>query len=106
MKLTIDGNRLYVDHLFFCYCEAGNGGSVLPRGRYPVYTTYSHVFGEDLPNAEGIGWIGDTKGCDIVLGRVFGSEQLIPCTVHLERLMGLLESAEDRGAKTELVIEP
>lgn len=105
MKLLISGNRLYVDQLFFCCCEAGNGRDVLPRGRYPVFTTYSHVFGKDLPNAEGIGWIGDTDACDVVLGRVYGRDKLLPCPTHLSRLLALLETAEDDGCKIEMVVE-
>lgn len=105
MKLTINNGVLHVDNLFFCYCEAGNGRFDLPDGTYKVTTTYSHHFGQDLPNAVGIGWIGADKECDLVLGRVRTGTGVLPCPGHVSRLLALLEADEDRGASATLVIE-
>ena len=104
MRLTIENGTLFVDNLFFAYAGVGNDRTNLQPGCYPVATQFSHKFGQDLPNAYGLGWIGADKGCDIFLGRVRKGTDTLPCSGHLSRLLALLEAAEDRGALVELVV--
>lgn len=104
MRLTIEDGTLFIDNLFFCYVGVGNDRTNLQPGAYPVATQFSHKFGEDLPNAHGLGWIGTHPDADILLGRVRKSDGILPCSGHLSRLLAILEAAEDRGALVELVI--
>ncbi len=105
MKLTLNNGVLHVDNLFFCYAEPGNGSETLQPGEYPVSTQFSHKFGQDLPNAVGLGWVGADKECDLILGRVRSGTGVLPCHGHVSRILALLEAAEDRGASATLVIE-
>lgn len=109
MKLTLSRGILYADGLFFSYAEAGNGRSDFQPGRYEVEARYSHTHGQDLPIADGVGWFGPAVGtdapCDIVLGRVRAGNALLPCPSFIGRLLALIETAEDRGQTTTLVIE-
>ena len=105
MKLLIEGGALYADNLFLCYAGAGNGRTDLPAGSYPVAPQYSHAFGTDLPNAAGLGWMGAGEQCDVVLGTVRGRDVVVPSSGSLRRLLALLETAEDRGQATTLVIK-
>ena len=109
MKLSIEAGALYVDQLFFCYAGAGHERNALQPGRYPVATQFSHAHGQELPNAAGLGWIGPcidraAAECDVILGRVRGSDGLLPCSAHVGRLLALLETAESRGQTVELVV--
>jgi hypothetical protein len=109
MNLSIQHGIFYVDNLHFCYARQGNGRSDIPVGRYPVSTQYSEAHGQELPRADGLGWIGpaisrDADECDIVLGRVHGGDGLIPCTTHVGRLLAMLAASENRGAAVELVV--
>lgn len=106
MKLTLAGQSLYADNLFFCYAEAPHGRTALRPGRYPVSTQFSHTHGRELPLAQDLGWIGDDPdACDIVLGRVRSGDALLPCSAHVGRLLAMLEAAEGRGQTVSLVIE-
>ena len=56
MKLSIQGNRLYVDNLMFSHCEVKDGhgdksfsGEVEPR--------YAHSVGRELLHVDGLGWL-------------------------------------------------
>ena len=104
MRLTIENGTMFVDNMFFGYVGAGDGCAGISNGTYPVSTQYAHKFGKDLPNASGLGWIGDDAECAIVVGRVRAGAGVLPCSGHLSRLLSLLEAAEDRGALVELVI--
>jgi len=109
VKLTISNGTLYADGLFYCYVEASNGRDNLQPGRYTVTTQFSHSHGQELPNAAGLGWIGpaisiDAGECDIILGRVRGSDGVLPCASHVGRLLAILETAEARGSAVELVV--
>lgn len=104
MRLTIEDSTLFIDNLFFCYVGAGNDRTNLQPGAYQVTTQFSHKFGKNIPNANGIGWIGADKECDVILGRVRSGPGVIPCDGHLVRLLAILEAAEDRGALVGLVI--
>lgn len=104
MKLSISSGSLYADNLFLCLVGAGNGRTSLPDGRYKVATQYSHAHGTDLPNADGLGWIGTNQKCDVVLEAVRGNRMVTPAHGALLRLLALLEAAEERGKTATLVI--
>lgn len=104
MKLHIKENSLYADNIFFCYCDAGNGRDGFPTGHYEVAAQYSHAHGRELAHAYDLGWIGDERSCDIVLGRVRGRNGVIPSRNALIRLLSLLESCEYFGCESGLVI--
>lgn len=70
MKLLISDGVFYVDNVFLCYCEAGNGRDDLQLTRCEVSTQFAHAHGKVLPDAVGLGWIGNHDECDIVLGSV------------------------------------
>lgn len=104
MKLLIENGTLYADNLFLCYAGAGNGRTGLSNGVYPVAAQYSHAHGTDLPHAAGIGWLGASDQCDVILGTVRGRDVVVPSQGSLVRLLALLEAAEDRGQTVTLVI--
>lgn len=105
MKLSIDHDILRVDNVHFCHVRPGNGRLDLPTGAYPVATTYSHQSAKNLPNASGLGWLGTDDQCDVILVGVRGGTKPVPSLGHLVRLLALLETAEDRGAKVTRVVE-
>ena len=105
MNLSIRDNTIYADNLKLCLCEAGNGRPNLPTGRYEVATQFSHVHGRILPDAIGLGWIGASPECDIVLGGVRGRNGVIPSPSALGRLLALIEAKEDIGAIVMLEVE-
>ena len=105
MHLSIRDGSFYADNMFFCYCEAGNGRPNLPTGRYEVSTQYAHVHGKTLPDAVGLGWIGSSRECDVVLGGVRGRDGVVPSPSSLGRLLALLEVCEDDGKTTFLTVE-
>lgn len=106
MNLSVRDGALYADNLKFCYCEAGNGRPNLPTGRYEVTTQFSHVHGRILPDAIGLGWIGASPECDIVLGGVRGRNGVIPSPASLGRLLTMLEVAEDAGTTVMIEVLP
>ena len=97
MKLSISGNTLYADNLKVCFCEAGNERTSIPAGHYPVTIEFSHVH-------DGIGWIGASHGCDIVLGGVIGSSGVIPSRNPLGRLLAMIQAKEDMGSSVTLEV--
>lgn len=105
MKLVIDGDVMFASNLYFSNCEAGNGRDNVQPGRYSLTTEYSEEFGEELPCAVGLGWIGADPQHSIVLGRVRTRDGLIPCQATVERLRNLINAAAERYGKTvELVV--
>ena len=104
MNLSIRDNTIYADNLKLCFCEAGNGRPNLPHGRYEVVTQFSHVHDRILPDAIGLGWIGASPECDIVLGGVRGRNGVIPSPSALGRLLALIEAKEDMGAAVTLEV--
>lgn len=104
MQFLIKGGSLYADNVFLCHCDAGNGRNDLSTGRYEVAAQYSHAHGRDLAHAYDLGWIGDERSCDVVLGRVRGRNGVIPSRNALGRVLGLLESCEYSGREASLVI--
>ena len=105
MKITVQGNRLYVDNLMFSHCEVKDGhrdksfsGEAEPR--------YSHAHGTELVHVDGLGWMGAQPSCDIVLGRVVKSDGgVLPCRVTEARLIGLVNYATEHGKRITLEIE-
>lgn len=104
MKLSISGNTLYADNLKVCFCEAGNERTSIPAGHYPVTIEFSHVHDLELPKADGIGWIGASHGCDIVLGGVIGSSGVIPSRNPLGRLLAMIQAKEDMGSSVTMEV--
>jgi hypothetical protein len=105
MNLSIRDNMIYADNLKLCLCEAGNGRPNLPHGRYEVTAQFSHVHGRILPDAIGLGWIGASPECDIVLGGVRGRNGVIPSPSALGRLLALIEAKEDMGTTITLEVQ-
>lgn len=105
MKLSIRDNTLYVDNIKVCFAEVGNGRPHIPVGRYQVVTEFSHTHGVTLPDAIGLGWIGASPGCDVVLGRVRGRNGVIPSRTDLGRVLAMIETAEDRGTNVFLEVK-
>lgn len=104
MKLKIDNGSLFADNIFLCYAGAGNGRPNLPTGHYPVSTQYAHVHGKTLADAVGLGWIGASPECDVVLGGVRGRHNVIPSQSAFGRLLALLETSEDIGQAVTLEV--
>jgi hypothetical protein len=78
MKLSFEHGKLFVDNVKFCRYEAQDGSKDLQPGQYIVEARYSHSFGKLLPHVDGIGWLGNDAGCQVVLGRVMSQRGLIP----------------------------
>ena len=110
MRLTIELGTLYVNNVRMCFVGEKDGSEALQSGSYEVNTIYSHAHGCDLPNAQGLGWIGPSNRpnapeCDIVLGRMRdGNGQVVNCPSYVTKLLALLEDAEERGQSCTLVI--
>lgn len=106
MKLLIRGNSLFADNLLFSHVGVPNAQrDQFQPGSYEVTARYSHDFERDLPHADGLGWIGADAACAVVLGRVVdGHGQVLPCRVTEARLVGLLETLEERGGRCTLEI--
>jgi len=105
MQFLIKGGSLYADKVFLCHCDAGNGRNDLPVGRYEIAAQYSHAHGRELAHAYDLGWIGDERGCDAVLGRVRGRHGVIPSPASTNALLARLEVAEDAGRKVVLEVK-
>ncbi len=58
----------------------------------------------ELPKADGIGWIGASHGCDIVLGGVIGSSGVIPSRNPLGRLLAMIQAKEDMGSSVTMEV--
>lgn len=105
MKLSIQGNRLYVDNLMFSHAEIRDGhrdksftGEVEPR--------YAHAVGRELLHADGLGWVGADSQCAIRVGRVVRSDgEVIPCQLTEARLMGVANFVAEQGKRITLEIE-
>lgn len=105
MRLSIQGNRLYVDNLMFSHAEIRDGhrdksftGEVEPR--------YAHSMGRELLHADGLGWLGAAPECAIRVGCVVRSDgSVMPCLVTEARLMGMANYATENGKRITLEIE-
>jgi len=104
MRLKISEGFLHADNIFLCYAGAGNGRPNLPTGHYPVAAQYAHVHGRTLADAVGLGWIGASPECDVVLGGVRGRSGVIPSQSAFTRFLAMLEDCEDRGESVTLEV--
>lgn len=104
MKLSIQGNRAYLDNLMFSHAEVKDGhgnkhfsGEAEPR--------FSHHHARELLHADGLGWVGADPSCAVVLGRVVRSDgSVMPCLVTEARLMGVANWTVEQGKKITLEI--
>lgn len=91
------------------------GQTAIPRGIYPLTITFSHRFQRDMPQLldvpgfDGVRIHGgnteaDTLGCPL-LGRIRTPSGVADCHGPNERLMYLLEMAEDAGEKSTIEIK-
>lgn len=102
MKLSIQGNRLYVDNLMFSHVEVKDGHRDKPFAG-SVESRFSHAHGRELPIADGLGWLGGEPSCDVVLGRVVkGDGSVMPCKLAEGRLLGLINIAEETGKRVAI----
>lgn len=100
------------------YLENGGekvyGQTAIPRGRYQVSVTYSNRFKKpmpqihDVPGFDGVRIHGgnsdaDTLGCPL-LGSVRTGSGIANCKVPNERLMHMLELAEEQGQEVWIEI--
>lgn len=105
MKISVTGNRMYVDNYILSHCEVKDGhrdksfsGAAEPR--------YSHHAGRELLHADGLGWVGADSGCAIVVGRVVrGDGEVMPCKLTEARLLGMANYATEHGKRITLEIE-
>lgn len=121
--------KLYIDNVYLCNTlededrrleEGGEkeyGKTAIPRGRYVVQLSFSHRFRKvlpeilDVPGFSGVRMHGgngpdDTLGC-ILLGQVRTGNPALPiaqCAATVQRLIGLLQRAEDDGKTVILAI--
>lgn len=104
MKLEATQGILYLNNMQFCYIGPANGRTDLPTGSFTVEARFSHAHGDDMVHADGFGWVGATRGCDAVLGRIRTNAGVDPCQLTAGRLLAAVETAGDRGERTTLVI--
>lgn len=105
MKLSIHGNRLYVDGLQFSHVEVkdGNGDKSFSGEAEP---RYSHPAGRELLHIDGLGWMGADDSCTVRVGRVVnGFGEVMPCSVTEARLIGMTNFAAEQGKTISLEIE-
>ena len=104
MNIEIQHGVMYVDQVRFSFAEAGNGRTDIQHGSYPIEARYSHVHGKTLPHADGLGFVGFTPDCSVVLGKVRGKSNLIPSSDIVRRLLAVIETYEEvgRGAVLEV----
>lgn len=105
MELMIEDGVLYRNNSYFSRCEARNGREDLQPGRYKVTVMHSHAHDAELPLANGLGWIGGTDRCDIVLGLVRGRDHLIPRSHTVGLLVRALKIAAGAGKTVMLEVK-
>lgn len=104
MKLSIQGNRAYLDNLMFSHAEVQDGYSHKPFSG-EAEPRFSHAHSRELLHADGLGWVGADPTCAIVLGRVVrGDGSVMPCLVTEARLMGVANWTTEQGKKITLEI--
>lgn len=125
-KETYTPGRMYADGIFFCHtCEDEDrcledggekvyGRTAIPKGTYRITLSFSHRFQKLLPEVHDVpGFSGvrihggnaaeDSLGC-ILIGQVRTSAGIAQCAATVQRLIGLLQAAEDRGDEVTLEI--
>lgn len=91
------------------------GQTAIPRGTYPLVITFSHRFQKDMPELLGVkGFEGirihggnnstQSLGC-ILLGVNRTQDGCSNCKSINDRLISLLEAAEDAGEKSWITVE-
>ena len=107
MIITIENGDLCIGNnkMYLCKAGAGNERANIPVGRYEISTQFSHAHGSVLPNATNLGWLGDDRSCDVVLGNVRGNNGVIPCKAALTALLSRIEVAEGFGQFIELEVK-
>lgn len=119
--------RIYVNNQYLGYtCEDQDrhledggekvyGRTAIPRGRYKVVLSYSHRFARilpevlDVPGFSGVRIHGgntaaDSLGC-ILVGSVRTANGCAKCSVVVERIIELLQRAEDVGEECWLEVK-
>lgn len=119
--------KMYLDGVLFCQTcedeerhldEGGNkvyGKTAIPKGRYALTLSFSHKFGKLLPEVLSVpGFSGvrihggnkaeDSLGC-VLVGKVRTATGIAQCKDTVERIIGLLQTAEDRGEIVTLEIK-
>ena len=102
MKLSFEHGKLYIDNVKFSKYEvAPNGSKDLQPGSYEVEAEarYAHAYGKVLPYIDGIGWIGTSPDCAIVIGQVLGKHGVIPDQHLVNVLVHAIEAESDLGYK-------
>ena len=98
MKIGFDDvGTVRVDNVKFCYWELGNDREDIPAGSYPVEARFSHVHDVTLPFIEGVGLVGFTADCAIVIGQVRHRVDVIGCSNTIQRLVACIETADETG---------
>lgn len=91
------------------------GRTAIPRGRYRVEVSWSHRFGKllpavlDVPGFSGIRFHGgnraeDSLGC-ILVGKVRTATGIAQCADSVQRLIALIQDADDKGSEVWLEVQ-
>ena len=104
LHITIENEHVFVNNVYFCRAGAGNGRTHLPTGFYEVESQYAHCMGHVLPKVAGIGWVGFSEQCDIVLGAVRSRDGIIGDANSVSRLLNRIEDAEQDGTAVTLEV--
>lgn len=91
------------------------GQTAIPRGKYKVIVTFSNRFQRplpevlDVPGYTGVRFHGgnkaeDSEGC-ILIGQVRTDTGIANCRPTVERLIKMIESAEDTGGSVWLEVK-
>lgn len=98
MNLSIQYGTMYANNVFFSYCEAGNGGTSLPVGTYPLEREGSSI------HASGLGRIGADATYPVVLGGVRDRAGVVPCRSYETKLSDMLTRATEDNCIISLVV--
>jgi hypothetical protein len=117
--MDIDGVRMgYTCEDVDRHLEQGGtkipGKTAIPRGTYPVIMSFSNRFQKALPELldvalfdkiriHGGNSAADTEGC-ILLGGTLIPAGVANCAVPVQRVVALLEAAEERGEKSTVEV--
>ena len=105
MNIEIQHGVMYVDQVRFSFVGAGDGRNDIQPGSYPVEARYSHNHGKTLPHADGLGWLGFTPDCAIIVGKVRAGNGLIPSSDMVQRLLLVIETYEETGRGAVLEVK-
>ena len=105
MKLTIENGALYADNLQISYAEVKNGCALVRSGPRTVRSQYSPDHGTVLPLVDDFGWLANDADGAIILGRVRTRNGTLPCQPTLDRVIALIEQAEDNDKAVTLEVK-